>query len=262
VRATIQVPAPDGHPTTRVVEVYPTALEVPENQLRIYITFSAPMGLKGGSEHVHLIDENGRMVADPFLPLEVDLWNQQRTRYTLLFDPGRVKRGVRPNEELGRSIVAGRTYTLVVDANWRDAAGQPLAAPFRREFRVGPPEERAIDPTAWRVDAPLAGTRDPLIVSFQRPLDYGLLHRALTVSSSTGDLVDGDMRVESTETRWLFIPQAPWQPGEYRLRAAAILEDPAGNRIGRPFEIGGSVDQQVARLRDAAVPFRILSGAR
>jgi len=259
----IEVPAPQGHPTTRVVGVFPSAPQVPENQLRLYIAFSEPMGLAGGSKHVRLLDQTGRAVDDPFLPLDVDLWNHDRTRYTVLFDPGRVKRGILPNEEMGRSLLVGQKYTLFVDESWRDATGQPLAASFRREFRVGPPEERAIDPATWRLEAPLESTRDPLVVSFPKPLDYGLLQRALTVSTLRGEHVPGDIGLEAAETRWLFVPQAPWQAGEYRLLASSILEDVAGNRIGRPFEAAASASGRVeTEATSALLPFRVVSRDR
>ena len=257
MEATISLPAPEAQAATRIVEVYPTAREVPENQLRLYIYFSAPMGLKGGRDHIRLLDENGRATEDPFLPLDVDLWNTDRTRYTVLFDPGRVKRGVLPNEQMGRSLINGRMYTLVVDENSRDAEGQPLAAPFRREFRVGPADERPIEPTAWHLDTPSAGTRDPLMVSFPKPLDYGLLQRALSVWTGRGERLDGDIRVEAFETHWIFTPRAPWQATEYRLVAASILEDVAGNRIGRSFEVNAlSGSRRENQAESAAVPFR------
>ena len=256
-RAMVEVPAPDREPSTRVVAVYPTGPEVPENHLRLYIVFSAPMGLGSGNPHVLLLDERGEPVADAFLPLDVDLWNADRTRYTVLYDPGRVKRGIRPNAELGRPLSADRRYTLAIDAAWRDAAGQPLVAPFRREFRVGPPRERALDPAAWRLDLPAGGTRDPLAVRFRVPLDYGLLQSALRVTTGAGRPLAGEIRVEQGETRWTFAPRVPWQPGEYRLVAAATLEDVAGNRIGRPFEVDAADTQGSEPARGAVVPFRI-----
>ena len=257
VRAIVEVPALDREPSTRVAAVYPTGPEVPENHLRLYIVFSAPMGLGSGNPHVRLLDEGGEPVADAFLPLDVDLWNADRTRYTILYDPGRVKRGIRPNAELGRPLSADRRYTLAIDAAWRDAAGQPLVAPFRREFRVGPPRERALDPAAWRLDLPAGGTRDPLAVRFPVPLDYGLLQSALRVTTAGGRPLAGEIRVEQGETRWAFAPRAPWRPGEYRLVAAATLEDVAGNRIGRPFELDAAGAQGPERARGAVVPFRI-----
>ncbi len=257
LRTTVALPAPGREPSTRVVAVYPTGPEVPENHLRLYVVFSAPMGLGSGNPHVRLLDEHGEPVADAFLPLDVDLWNADRTRYTVLYDPGRVKRGIRPNAELGRPLSADRRYTLAIDAAWRDAAGQPLVAPFRREFRVGPPRERALDPAAWRLDLPAGGTRDPLAVRFPVPLDYGLLQSALLVTTGGGRPLAGEIRVEQGETRWTFTPRAPWRPGEYQLVAAATLEDAAGNRIGRPFEVGAAEARDAERARGAVVPFRI-----
>lgn len=257
VRAIVEVPALDREPSTRVAAVYPTGPEVPENHLRLYIVFSAPMGLGSGNPHVRLLDERGEPVADAFLPLDVDLWNADRTRYTILYDPGRVKRGIRPNAELGRPLSADRRYTLAIDAAWRDAAGQPLVAPFRREFRVGPPRERALDPAAWRLDLPAGGTRDSLAVRFPVPLDYGLLQSALRVTTAEGRPLSGEIRVEQGETRWTFKPRAPWRPGDYQIVAAATLEDVAGNRIGRPFELDAVGAQNPERARGAVVPFRI-----
>ena len=86
----------------------PTADVVPENQLRLYIHFSAPMGLKGGLDYIHLLDDAGNEVKDPFLPLDTEFWNDDRTRYTVFFDPGRQKRGIAPIAEMGRSLTAGK----------------------------------------------------------------------------------------------------------------------------------------------------------
>jgi hypothetical protein len=41
----------------------------------------------------------------------------------------------------------------------------------------------------------------------------------------------------SGETRWLFTPREPWRSGGYALRAAMILDDLAGNSLGRRFEV-------------------------
>ena len=215
------------------------------------------MSLGGASGYVQLLDEHERVVEDPFLPLDVDLWNDNRTRYTVLFDPGRVKRGILPNEEMGRALAAGRRYTLVVDDGWRDAAGQKLAAPFRRSFRAGPPADYALDPQEWRIEAPRAQTRDPLLVTFPASLDHGLLQRALTVSLN-GERVTGDVQTDAGETRWRFSPAAPWRAGEYQLQASSILEDVAGNRIGRPFEVEELAAGRLrSEARSAALPFLV-----
>jgi len=257
IRTSVALPAPETHATTRVVTVLPGADAVPENLLRMYIVFSAPMSLDAASGHVQLLDEHERVVEYAFLPLDVDLWNDNRTRFTVLFDPGRVKRGILPNEQMGRPLVAGRRYTLVVDDGWRDGGGQKLSAPFRHGFRVGPPTEHALDPQAWRIEPPVAQTRDPLLVTFPAPLDYGLLQRALAVSLN-GERVIGDVQTAAGETHWRFSPAAPWRAGDYQLQASSILEDVAGNRIGRPFEVEELAAGRLrSEARSAALPFRV-----
>ena len=233
----VGLPARNLVPTTVVSAVFPSAEIVPENQLRLYLRFSAPMGLKGGVGYLRLLDEEGDEIRDPFLPLDAEFWNRDRTRFTVFFDPGRQKRGILPNEEMGRSLVAGRSYTLIVSRDWLDADGMPLKEEFHRRFKVGPPDERPLDEKAWRVDAPRGGTRDPLSVFFSEPLDHGLLQRALGVSDASGRRLTGEQRIDSGEQRWQFVPAEPWRRGEYQLIALTILEDMAGNRIGRAFEV-------------------------
>jgi hypothetical protein len=88
-------------------------------------------------------------------------------------------------------------------------------------------------------------------------LDYGLLHRALRVSSETSGWVDGEIALQLAETRWLLTPRHPWKPGGYHLVASPTLEDVAGNRIGRPFEVTFISGRAASQASGASVPFRI-----
>jgi len=226
----------DTLPMTHVAALYPGGDDLPENLLRLYIHFSAPMGRQGGIGYVHLLDEKGREVKAPFLPLEAELWNADRTRFTVFLDPGRVKRGILPNEMMGRALETGLRYTLVVDREWPDAKGLPLTEVFRKSFRAGPPDTRPLEPGTWRLQSPRAATRDPLTVTFPKPLDRGLMLRALGVRKNATSL-QGEQQVGAGETTWSFVPAEPWAPGAYQLIALPILEDATGNRVGRAFEV-------------------------
>jgi hypothetical protein len=253
----VALPAGAASAPTEVTQVYPSSDVVPENQLRMYIHFSAPMGRRGGVEHVRLLDESGREVVDPFLPLDAEFWNADRTRYTVFFDPGRQKRGILPNREMGPSLVEGHRYTLVVDQSWIDGHGKPLAQAFTRTFRVGPADMRPLDYSAWRVTPPAAGTRGPLSVEFPESLDHGLLLRAIGVRRD-GQALVGDVRIEAHETRWVMTPKDPWTAGRYELIALSILEDLAGNRIGRAFEvIAFDRIEKAAEPTVTSIPFTI-----
>src|SRR5438105_1654786 len=79
------------------------------------------MGRGAAYHHIRLLDATGRPVDAPFLELEEELWSNDGMRFTLLFDPGRIKRGLKPREELGPVLGAGKSYTLVIDGAWPDA---------------------------------------------------------------------------------------------------------------------------------------------
>jgi hypothetical protein len=255
--ATVGLPAPSTVPTTVVTHVYPSGDVLPENQLRMYIEFSAPMGRRSGIEYVALLDDQGKDVEGPFLPLDYEFWNADRTRFTVFFDPGRVKDGILPNRQMGRALQVDKTYTLLVRADWQDGNGLPLKEPYRRTFRVGPADTHPLDTAQWRITSPRAGEQMPLVVTFPEPVDHGLLFRALGVRRG-GEVVDGDVTVGVNETQWSFTPHEPWRAGAYDLLALSILEDRAGNQIGRAFEVDNfdTVDKG-PDPRTVTLPFRV-----
>jgi hypothetical protein len=220
-----------------VVQVFPTASLLPENLLRFYIHFSAPMSRGEAYSRVHLLDANDRVVPDPFLELAEELWTNDGTRFTLLIDPGRIKRGLKPREEVGPVLEAGKSYTLVVDRDWLDENGNPLSAGFRKPFRAGPPDETSPDPKTWKILPPAAGTSSPLEVRFPEPLDRALLDRLIGVTDEAGKVVHGTIAADDGETVWKFTPNHAWPGGNCQLRIVTDLEDIAGNSVARPFEV-------------------------
>jgi len=253
VTAAVGLPAADTTPTTLVSHVYPSGDVVPENLLRLYVHFSAPMGSRGGLDFVKLFDDAGKEVVDPFLPLDAEFWNDDRTRYTVFFDPGRQKRGIPVIESMGRSLTEGKSYTLVVDSAWRDGNGLPLKSTYKRTFKVGPADERPLDPKAWKIFPPTANAISPLRIVFPEPLDHGLLLRALGVLGVNRRPMEGEVKVSADETEWSFTPAEAWAPGAYNVLAFASLEDLAGNRIGRAFEV-----DQFDRTDSSSEPERTL----
>ncbi len=225
------VPPPAGEPPA-VTAVYPSADTLPENLLRFTIQFSRPMARGDAYAHVRLLDADGRRIADPFLELGEELWDPTGQRFTLLFDPGRVKRGLVPHEEAGPVLVAGKSYRLEIAAGWQGAEGRPTTGSFIKDFRAGEADRQQPDPDTWQVTPPAAGTRDALVVRFPEPLDHNLLHSALAVAG-----VPGEASVAGGETVWQFVPDAEWSAGSHALRIGTELEDRAGNSVRKPFEV-------------------------
>ena len=255
--STVGLPASTATPSTVVARVYPTGDVVPENLLRMYVEFSAPMGRRSGIDHIKVLDHSGKEIRGAVLPLDYEFWSPDHTRFTVFFDPGRVKDGILPNREMGRPLESGRTMTLAISREWRDANGLPLREDFVRRFRVADADAAPLDTSSWHVTAPRSGGRAPLVVTFPEPLDHGLLMRALGVTRD-GTPVEGDAAVEAGETRWTFTPRAAWAAATYELLALDILEDLAGNQIGRAFEVDNfdSVDKS-PQPKTVRVPFLV-----
>jgi len=138
-----------------------------------------------------------------------------------------------------------------VDAEWKDAENRPLAASFSRELIVEQAWRSGIDVREWKIGAPKAGTQDPLTVQFPRPLDSALLQRCLIVEG-----VLGVSRLGKEERAWNFVPDVPWQAKTYQLQVLEVLEDLAGNKIGRAFDVDvfEKIDRSVATGR-LKIPF-------
>jgi hypothetical protein len=237
LQTTLEIPEPIRVPRTVVRGVYPSSDKLPENQLKFYIHFSAAMRPGDAYKNIHLLDEKNKAVDLPFLELDQELWNTDDTRFTLFFDPGRIKRGLKPREDYGPALIEGKKYTLVLDRAWLDADGQPLKESFRKSFTVGPPDDTQPDPKTWKLSSVKLGSRDPLQVTFPKAMDSALLQRWLWVQNGKGEKVATKVLLGEGETSVTLTPNTPWDAGEYHLLADTRLEDLSGNSIGRPFEV-------------------------
>jgi len=243
---------------TVVTEVYPTADKLPENQLKFYLHFSAPMNKGDSYKHIKLLDDKGKAVDVPFLELEQELWDGTGTRLTLFCDPGRIKRGLKPREEDGPVLEEGKSYTLVIERAFEDANGNPLKEAFRKKFKALAPDDKQPDPKTWKIKAPAVGTRDPLVVTIPKSLDHALLERLVWVADGKGQKAAGKVTVNEHETVWQFTPEKAWEAGMYQLVADTRLEDLAGNSIAKPFEVDvfHPVQREV-KTETVTVPFEV-----
>jgi hypothetical protein len=227
---------PIGTPdATRVVAVYAGGGDVPSNLLRMYVEFSAPMEPGRAYQNIHLFASDGHEINDAFLELREELWTPDCRRLTVLFDPGRLKRGIRSNDEMGAPLRAGQRYRLVIDPAWRDARNRPLGMAYVQELRVAGFDSVMPDPSQWSISAPRAHSRDTLRVGFGEALDHALALRMIAVVDSAGSRLPGIAALSAGDRGWTFVPAARWRLGA-RLRVEPGLEDLAGNNLVRPFD--------------------------
>jgi hypothetical protein len=235
--STFTVPAVTPTTLASVRQIFPSTDQVPENLLKFYVCFSGPMSRGNIYDYIHLRDSSGKEIELPFLQIDEELWNADMTRLTLFIDPGRIKRGVRPLEEVGPALEAGKKYQLIIDRQWKDATGHPLKEMFTKTFSVGPPDRTPVDPKEWKIEIPKPQTRDPLAITFPEPMDHALASRMIHVVRDSGELVRGTYGLRDREQRWFFAPNASWTAGKYAIAVQTTIEDLAGNNIGKLFEV-------------------------
>ena len=189
-----------------------------------------------GRQRIHVLDENGKVLPGVFLPGE-ELWDPNFRRLTMTFDPGRIKRGLTSNEAMGPPIAEGKRYTLVIDRDWPDARGVPMAEGFRKIFSRRAGRAQSARSQAMASDRAQGG-------HVRR--SGGELPHADELSAAAEDASGfrrARQRGRNGEHRQAMKPNGalrrsePWKPGDYQLVVDTALEDLAGNHIGQPFDI-------------------------
>ncbi len=135
------------------------------------------------------------------------------------------------------ALQEGGYYTLQILDTWKDAKGQPLKRPFRKTFQVSAPDIESPNLENWKLTIPKANSKSALKIEFPEALDEALLRRVLIVLDSSDREIEGSIGIDKGEKRWSFKPSQAWSVGAYRVQIQTILEDLAGNSLGRPFEL-------------------------
>lgn len=214
-----------------VTEVFPSGDVLPENVLRFYIHFAVPMAPHVAFDHITLRDGDGVVDDAAFMRFKQELWNEDRTRLTVLIDPGRIKREVATNRDLGPALTAGETYHLTVEGGWPSADGTRQLSTFSKAFSVSAALRERPDVQRWAVSAPCVGTRDPIEVALDRPFDRHALATGLRVMTHDEQAIAGTLDVVDGEQGWRFVPDEPWAGRDLRVVVDPDVEDVAGNNF-------------------------------
>jgi|JI6StandDraft_1071083.scaffolds.fasta_scaffold00139_40 hypothetical protein len=206
--------------------------KLPANALKFYLHFSQPMEKGVFLERLRLLEADRKEVIGPFR--ETELWSPDGKRLTVWFHPGRQKTGVNLNEEEGPVLRENSKHTLVVAGSWRSTSGVALGGDVRFDFQVGPADHTMPKMETWQITAPKSGTREPLLLRFDEPLDPAMLASALSVHRGSESV---PLQIEVDGLNLRAIPLQPWAAGGYGLRADPNLEDLAGNNLTKLFEV-------------------------
>ena len=232
----------------KVVGIYPSGNQVPENLLRFYIYFNTPMKKGQALKYIQLADMTGNIDKQAFMEFKHELWSPDGKRLTLLFDPGRIKRGVSTNMELGPALLKDKRYHLIISDKWQDVYGQPLSEQKTKKFLVHHAYRQSIQIKEWVIDCPKANGKNPLIIHFDRMMDHALLQSMIQIKDEEKVLVEGHWETLEQEQIIQFIPEKKWQQGNYQIVFDSRLEDVAGNNLHTLLDLIESKEENNTNL--------------
>lgn len=225
-----------NRPNSEVSQIYPSADELPLNVLKFYIQFTDSMSRGFAYDNIHFLNAAGDTLKEVYLDLEEELWSPDMKRFTLLLDPGRIKRGLKSLEELGYVFAHDQHYSLVVSKNWHDAHDMPMTNAFEKQFVTAGLYESYQGGLSINT-TPRAGTKEPLSLLSAFPNDYALLQRLIHLTDKAGNKLAGEIEIKKHETLWKFTPAEAWKDERHEVHIATILEDVAGNNLLNPFDV-------------------------
>jgi hypothetical protein len=228
---TFQVGKKQTYAKAKVLSIHPLADEIPENSLRFYIYFNTPMKKGHALKHIQLADPQGNVDKHAFMEFKQELWSPDGKRLTVLFDPGRIKRGVSTNFELGPSLLEGNKYTLTISGTWQDVYGQELSVKATKEFIVGSAYRTTLKVGELYIQKPEANSTEKLSIHFDRIIDHALVQSMIRIEDEKNKAIAGSWETSGDETVVHFIPAKPWKKGKYKIIMDGSFEDVAGNNL-------------------------------
>lgn len=253
----LTVPLNNSDQIPELSAIYPSADTLPENLLKFYLNFSKSMRQGVSENNLFILDEKGDTLKNIFLNLNTELWDEKGTLLTVWLDPGRIKRGLQPNERDGNPLHTGNVYTLVVSKEWTDLQGTKLDKQYKKRFVTTIKDIHSPDPLTWKITAPKSSSRQSLSISFNESLDFSLLYNTLLILHPDGVKVKGEIIVNKQERFWLFIPESKWSAGTYNLKIDSHLEDLAGNNLNRLFDRDLLIDKPARKKKSYTRQFTI-----
>ncbi|WP_281540276.1 hypothetical protein [Maribacter aestuarii] len=259
VLASFKIPARTNRKVAELLAIYPKGDTVPENLLKMYFEFAQPMQEIGNAlDFISVTNETDGTEIKPFLRLESELWNKERTVLTLWLDPGRIKTDLIPNRERGLPLIAGHSYVITIDSVWKSRDGASLDKKYTKTFYVGPRDDKQPKIKEWQLHIDDTDSIQKLSVDFGEPLDAFLAKETIGIYDPTGTVIKGEFNLEKNGSNLVFTPIEKWLSGTYELVIQSRLEDLAGNNLNRLFDTDLNKEVKPEEMSDTrSIPFSV-----
>ena len=256
LNAKFTLPGKTKKKKSTVTQIYPTGDVLPANLLKFYIHFSQPMQKGNIYQNFSIFDlQKEKNVEIPFLELEEELWSRDGKRLTLFFDPGRIKRGLKPRQDLGPVFLPGKKYQFRISGEWKDENGFTLGEDVVKTFSTS--EEDHSPPTyqSWKIKNTNNREDSQTVIQFDEPLDSALCRRVIQLEADGRPIQLRASKIGAGEQQLTLTTQKRNPKEKWVLVIGAELEDLCGNRIGKPFDFNPKRDKPPIDAKSFRIEF-------
>ncbi len=242
------LPVPENYEFLSVSKIYPTSSRLPSNLLKWYIRFSKPINTAHIYDHIKFVNASGDTLSRVVLRLENALISDNATLLTLWIEPGRQKRDLIPNKQLGPVFNNQENYSLIISKNIKDNKGVSMQKDFIHPFLITDTDRVKLAINTWEINSIEANSRGNLLIKCDEPIDYGSSLNNITILNSNDQEVTGTWDLLNQEKVIAFKPKEPWKKDSYEVHFDAGIEDLAGNNLYRLF------DNELHTISDKEIP--------
>ena len=102
---------------------------------------------------------------------------------------------------MGPVLYEKRSYLLVVKGEWTDLDGNKLGKDTIKKFKTTAEDRVRVELKDWKLNTPQVGTRDALVLTIPKSIDYRSLHTGLTVTDAKGKTIAGTIAIGDVSSR-------------------------------------------------------------
>ena len=186
-------------------------------------------------ENIKVFTVQGDEVEGAFLTTTHELWSPDQRQWTILLDPARVKTGLLAHERMGRALVEGERYELVIEG-MEDVYHKTMEERFVKSLYITEADTLEPDVGQWDIRFPPAYSTLPFTIIFPDMLDQFSLQQRIMVTATDHVPVEGRVEIGDQERVWTFTPDERWELDDYYLHVNTRLADPAGNNLNGLFD--------------------------
>lgn len=227
---------PEEYKYLSVTSIYPSAKTLPSNLLKWYIHFSHPINETHIYDYIRFVNATGDTLPRAALSLENALISDHGKLLTVWIEPGRQKRDLIPNRQLGPVFKNENAYKLVVLKKLKDKNGISMQDNFTHSFQITNDDRVKLDVNLWKIQSPKVNSKSHVLISCHESLDYGSTQNSVMVVNVKGEKIDGNWQLINHESTLSFTPLYPWKKGSYNVLFDNHIEDLAGNNLDRLFD--------------------------